>query len=298
MPKGKPSPRVPLPLPVLRRVAAELAFPDNPTPDDLKALGAEIRRRYGVPSRIEDLLALSRQHDPFYVIEDGWRGRLAYWFVDTVWPFAVDRFGSAGFHLRRCHYLLGTTGQTGPPDEYGHAEPYSLATDPGVLPQAASAARELGLLPDDVRLIDRRNRDALNHLYEMREPPVPEAWIGAPLLWPLPTITVPTIGVSRCGTPHSTATTGPTPTRQPPSISSSRSRPWMTSSNRSAPTKASRSIRSPASRRTPWLRRWSTRSRPKGVRHASATSPTLTRPAAGCPATSPACSSTPPSPAS
>lgn len=189
---GESAPRrrrkhTPLPLEILRQVAAELYLSDDPTSDELKALAARIRRTYGVRCQVDDVLALSRSHDPFYVIPDGSREQLAHWFVDTVVPLGIRLFGTVDdVHHRRLHYTLGTTGA---PNHLG--EPYRLSTPRSVLSSASSAARALGLL-DDVRLADHRHRDALGHLYAMREPPQPEivadgeGWVER-----LPTISAP-----------------------------------------------------------------------------------------------------------
>jgi hypothetical protein len=163
------STRVPLPLEIIRQIAAEVDFPANPTPDDIKRLAAQVRRDYGVPCRKEDLLALSSSHDPFNIIEGGTREEAARWFAETVWPLVVERFVSDDeVHLRRIHYFLASIEA---PDPNG--ETYKLTSDRSVLSKASSAARNLGLIPD-VRLVDHRHLDALNHLVASRQLPEPK----------------------------------------------------------------------------------------------------------------------------
>ena len=117
--------------------------------------------------RVTDLIALSRNHDPFYV---GTPTDLinAKWFAD-LW----NRFGyTTGIHLRRVHYQIVSQEE---PVLLPSGTPYSNTEhDWAFLGIASEKARYLGLV-DYAAFDDRRN---------------PEAIIHSELIKPQPSITV------------------------------------------------------------------------------------------------------------
>jgi hypothetical protein len=107
----------------------------------LKALAAEL----GV--KPEAVIALARQHDPFYVGTDR-QLAMAEWFAE-IWQ-EKGFTGRGGVHLRRAHYqLLGNAKHDG--KQYAND-----VTNFNYLVDASKYARYLGLVdPEDI--IDRRN---------------------------------------------------------------------------------------------------------------------------------------------
>jgi hypothetical protein len=136
--------------------------------------------------RVTDLIALSRNHDPFYV---GTNTDLknARWFSD-LW----NRFGyTAGVHLRRVHYQIISQEE---PILLPSGVPYSNTEhDWAFLGIASEKARYLGLV-DYAAFDDRRNPEAIIHS-ELRKPTPSisvddsESWIlqSLPLFPDMPT---------------------------------------------------------------------------------------------------------------
>jgi hypothetical protein len=122
----------------------------------------DLAKRQG--KRVTDLIALSRNHDPFYV------GTPAHitngkWFAD-LW----QRFGlTDGIHIRRMHYLI--VSQKEPVllpngNKYENTELHW-----GFLSDASEKARYLGLVEFSA-FVDRRNPEAI--IYPASNAPEPE----------------------------------------------------------------------------------------------------------------------------
>lgn len=110
--------------------------------------------------RVDDLLALARQNDPFYV---GTPADLAQaqWFAD-LWEAAGFTDGG---HLRRLHYrCVSQEGLMQP-----NGKPYENTEGCwGYLCQASKAARYLGLV-DFAEVVDHKNPDPHLHLWPQAE---------------------------------------------------------------------------------------------------------------------------------
>ena len=123
--------------------------------DSIKQLAKQIGRS------TKDLVALTKQNDPFYVGVPG-RQREAEWFAE-IWR----RLGSrTGIHTRRIHYLILTP--DGEPFLNLKGEAYeNTPNDWALLNRASLSARYLDLIPLDA-LVDRRNDEPMIFL----EPPM------------------------------------------------------------------------------------------------------------------------------
>jgi len=153
---------------------------------------AQARRKAGLDCTIPDLLALSRQNDPFYM---GTKGDIAKaaWFAELWERFGYER----GVHLRRMHYQIVSQD---PLVEKPDGELYeNTEKDWGYLGTASKCARYLDFVNPGL-FVDRRNPDAiintqwadgvLNPCYEVEA----DGWaIGLPsvpalpgLAWSLP----------------------------------------------------------------------------------------------------------------
>jgi len=100
--------------------------------------------------RIEELLVLTRQNDPFYAGNSGAIVR-ARWFKSLWDQFGYDR----GIHIRRMHYQIASIGDIAKPDGKIYQNTH---TDWDYLNVASKDARYLGLV-DPAAFIDRRNPD-------------------------------------------------------------------------------------------------------------------------------------------
>jgi hypothetical protein len=130
--------------------------------------------------RVEDLLALSRNADPYYAgtptkVEE------AEWFA-RLW----QRFGfSAGVHLRRIHYRMVSSKPRPRLSGGGPYENTMRCWD--VLASASRGARHLGLVaPDD--FVDRRNPDPHLNLSYLGPPPEPDWLVDDPPEFTLPRV--------------------------------------------------------------------------------------------------------------
>jgi hypothetical protein len=145
----------------------------------IKQMAAE--RHQPVP----DLLALSRNNDPFYAGSPAQRAK-AEWFVATL----ADLGLSTRFHLRRVHYKL--VSQHNPRRHDG--TPYENTENCwDYLGAGSKAARYLGLVPADA-FDDHRNPPPQTFGTD-GEPPGEPAWdIDGALNWTLPQITADLAG--------------------------------------------------------------------------------------------------------
>jgi len=126
--------------------------------DAIKALAV----RKGV--KVTDLIALSRNHDPFFVGTQAQKVN-AQWFAKLWQEFGfVD-----GIHLRRVHYRI-VSSKT--PIMLPSRKPYENTLSAwDFLNEASAAARYLGLV-DFSAFVDRRNPDAV--IFSAAEPSEPE----------------------------------------------------------------------------------------------------------------------------
>jgi hypothetical protein len=122
--------------------------------------------------RVDDLLALARQNDPFYVGTPG-DVQKAHWFAD-IWRRAGY---TSGVHLRRVHYW--TVSQS-PPVNLPDGKPYENTDNCWkYLCQTAKLARYMGLVRI-ADIIDNKNPDP--HLHARYTPGGPDGWIDVPEL--------------------------------------------------------------------------------------------------------------------
>lgn len=159
---------------------------------EVKALSVALQRA-GFTCTVDDLTAMEKSSDPFYLYE--MRVRRAHWFVEVVWPRVVAHFGARIVHLRDVHYFWANVAHGTYPGVEGRGRntakewPYTVTKGCGdVLSDAYTDARVLGLA-DHIHIIDAKNPDWSP--VEMREPPTP--FVERPDWWAsrLPTITVP-----------------------------------------------------------------------------------------------------------
>jgi hypothetical protein len=110
--------------------------------DDLKALAESLDRP------LRDLIALSRNNDPFYINET--RGEWARWFGKLWRRFKLGD----GIHIRRIHYLIISQKR---PVACVDGMPYTNTEERWLrLNNASRDARYLGLVPASA-FVDRRN---------------------------------------------------------------------------------------------------------------------------------------------
>lgn len=152
----------------------------------IKQLAADLGKKNGTRGRlvpVAELLAMSKNRDPFYAGAPAQRAR-AEWFA-ALW----QRFGyTTGVHLRRVHYRLVSVEPGQPkPRRHDGSEYQNTETCWGYLEDAGAMARYLLLVPADA-FEDRRNPEP--HIFMRPEPlfRLLRVWLESLEEWSLPVI--------------------------------------------------------------------------------------------------------------
>jgi hypothetical protein len=138
-----------------------------------------LKKELGV-RKIDDVLALSFNHDPFYAGVRGKREK-AQWFADIYQQFNFQ----PGYHLRRMHYQLVASD---PPPARTSGMPYENTKDcRDELCEASTHARHLGLVRAGA-FEDHRNPDPMLFADYTAGECEPHFWLEELSSWSLPSI--------------------------------------------------------------------------------------------------------------
>jgi hypothetical protein len=139
----------------------------------------QLQKELGV-RKIDDLLALSVNRDPFYAGMPG-KTKEAEWFAEIYRQFSFQ----PGYHLRRMHYRLVTND---PPPARTSGMPYENTKQCwDELCEASTYARHLGLVRADA-FEDHRNPDPTLFADYTAGESEPRFWLEELLSWALPSI--------------------------------------------------------------------------------------------------------------